>query len=164
MSESRTGVGNKSEDCPVKRKSSALDSWMKEVLLWNESDTRSVSGWDAKKYLKFLVSVFKSEGSNALKSLVQVEFVENKSFDKKKDSEIKEINDIIEKRLGKSDIEKYSDAWLEFINIKQESGETATDCMSRFSKVDSQLKNVKIIIPNKALAIHMINRSNIEAI
>ena len=88
--------------------------------------------------------------------------MENESFDKKKDSVIKEIIDIIEKKLGKSDIEKCSDAWLEFINIKQESGETATDYVSRFEKVESQLKNVKIIIPNKALAIHMMSRSNME--
>ena len=89
MSESRTGFGNKLEDCPVKRTLSSLDAWMKEVLLWNESNTSSVTGWNAKKYLKFLDSVFKSEGSNDLKSLVQVEFVENEAFDKKKDTVIK---------------------------------------------------------------------------
>ena len=110
MSESRTNNVTKLEDCPLKRVSSSLDSWMKEVLLWNESNTSSVTGWNAKKYLKFLDSVFKSEGSSDLKSLVQVEFVENESFDKKKDSVIKEIIDIIEKKLGKSDIEKCSDA------------------------------------------------------
>ena len=64
MSESRTGFGNKLEDCPVKRTLSSLDAWMKEVLLWNESNTSSVTGWNAKKYLKFLDSVLKSEGSN----------------------------------------------------------------------------------------------------
>ena len=77
MSEARTNVVPKLEDCPLKKVSSSLDSWMKEVLLWNGSNISSVSGWNAKKYLKFLDSVFKSEGSNDLKSLVQVEFVEN---------------------------------------------------------------------------------------
>ena len=162
MSESRPTVPTKLEDCPLKRTSSSLDSWMKEVLLWNEINASTVSGWNAKKYLKFLDSVFKSEGCNDLKSLVQVEFVENEAFDKKKDTVIKEIIVLIEKKLGKTDIEKCSDAWLEFINIKQESGETATEYVSRFEKVESQLKNVKIIIPNKALAIHMMSRSNME--
>ena len=77
MSEARTNVVPKLEDCPLKKVSSSLDSWMKEVLLWNGSNISSVSGWIAKNYLKFLDSVFKSEGSNDLKSLVQVEFVEN---------------------------------------------------------------------------------------
>ena len=162
MSESRPTVPTKLEDCPLKRTSSSLDSWMKEVLLWNEINASTVSGWNAKKYLKFLDSVFKSEGCNDLKSLVQVEFVENEAFDKKKDTVIKEIIVLIEKKLGKTDIEKCSDAWLEFINIKQESGETATEYVSRFEKVESKLKNVKIIIPNKALAIHMMSRSNME--
>ena len=72
-----------------------------------------------KQHQQFLDSVFKLEGSSDLKSLVQFEFVENESFDKKKDSVIKEIIDIIEKKLWKSDIENCSDAWLEFITIKQ---------------------------------------------
>ena len=66
--------------------------------------------------------------------------MKNKAFYKKKDNVLKEIIDIIEKKLGKSDIEKCSDAWLELINIKQESEETATDYVSRFEKVESQLK------------------------
>ena len=39
MSESRQNVVTKLEDCPLKRSSSSLDSWMKEVLLWNDSNT-----------------------------------------------------------------------------------------------------------------------------
>ena len=50
MSESRTNVVTKFEDCPSKKVLSSLDSWMKEVLLWNESNTSSVTGWNAKKY------------------------------------------------------------------------------------------------------------------
>ena len=40
-------------------------------------------GLNAKKYLKFMDSVFKSERCSDLKNVVQVEFVEKESFDKK---------------------------------------------------------------------------------
>jgi hypothetical protein len=82
----KTNCSKQTGGLSLKRTSSSLDSWMKKVLLWNESN---VFGWNPKKYLKFLDSVFKSEGCNDLKSLVQLEFVENEAFDKKKDTAIK---------------------------------------------------------------------------
>ena len=91
------------------------------------------------------------------KVLCKLSLLRIRLLTRKKDSVIKDIITITENKLGKC-----SDAWLEFINIKQESGETATDYLSRFEKVGSQLKNVKIIIPNKALAIHMMSRSSME--
>ena len=165
VTESRTANGQhfaKLEECPLKRTSSSLDAWIKEVLLWDESNTGNQQGLNAKKYLKFLDSVYKSEGCTDLKNLVQVEFVENESFDKKGESVIKEIVKKVEEKLGQTDLEKCSDAWLEFINIKQEPAESATDFVARFEKAETHLKNVKIIIPNKALAIHLMNRSSME--
>ena len=160
---SSTGQHNtKLEECPLKRTSSSLDAWIKEVLLWDESNTGNDPGLSAKKYLKFLDSVYKSEGCTDLKNLVQVEFVENETFDKKGASVIKEVVKIVEEKLGQTDLEKCSDAWIQFINIKQEPGESANSFVARFEKAETQLTNVKIIVPNKALAIHLMNKSNME--
>ena len=76
------------EDCPIKRKSSSLDSWLQEVTLWDDcySDSGNAQLIGTKKYLKFLESVYKSENCEDLIALVRVEFVENESFDKKKAS------------------------------------------------------------------------------
>jgi hypothetical protein len=150
------------EECPQKRSSSSLDAWIKEIILWNDSNTGKDPGLSAKKYLKFLDSVYKSEGCSDLKNLVQVEFVENESFDKKGEEVIKKVVAKIQEKLGQTDLEKCSDAWLEFINIKQEPGESANTFVTRFEKVETQLTNVKIVVPNKALAIHLINRSSME--
>ena len=165
FTESRSTTGQhhpKLEECPLKRTSSSLDAWIKEVLLWDESNTGTDPGLSAKKYLKFLDSVYKSEGSTDLKNLVQVEFVENETFDKKGDTVIKQIVKKVEEKLGQTDLEKCSDAWLQFINIKQEPGESASSFVAKFEKAETQLTNVKIIVPNKALAIHLMNRSNME--
>ena len=145
-----TGSYIRLEDCPVKRKSSSLESWLKEVILWDECHSGSGNAQviGAKKYLKFLDSVYKSEDSELL-SLVRVEFVENEGFDKKKDTAVKDAVDIIRKKLGKSDIEKCTDAWLDFINLKQEAEETASSYVTKFEKIESQLRNVKKNIPER---------------
>ena len=48
------------------------------------------------------------------------------------------------------------------MNIKQEPEESAKSFVSRFEKVETQLKNLKINIPKKALSMHMMNRSSME--
>ena len=59
---SSTGQHNtKLEECPLKRTSSSLDGLVKKDLLWDESNTGNDPGLSAKKYLKFLDSVYKSK-------------------------------------------------------------------------------------------------------
>lgn len=152
----------KIETCPVKRSSSSLDAWIDEVLLWDESNAADSESVRAKKYLKFVDSVRKSEDCKDVQNLVEVDFVENHEFDKKGADVIKTIVTKIKEKLGKSDIEKCSSAWVEFISIKQGPDESTSTFVSRFEKIESQLKNVKIVIPNKALAIHLMNKSSME--
>ena len=73
------------------------------------------------------------------------------SFDKKSGTVIQKVLPKIKEKLGQTDVEKCSGAWMDFINIKQEPGESAKSYLSRFEKVETQLKNVKITVPNKAL-------------
>ena len=156
------GGGNpKLENCPSKRKTTSLDAWVQEVLLWDDCNRIGVS-IGAKKYLKFVECVRSSEESDDLKNLVEVEFVENHDFEKKDDAVISTMIQKIKEKLGQTDIEKCSEAWIDFINIKQEPEEASVTFLSRFEKVEQQLRNVNISIPNKALAIHLMNRSNME--
>ena len=94
-----TGVV-KIDDCPLKRKESTLESWISEVLLWNESYNNSEPGINGKKYLKFIDSARKSEDCSDLKNFIQVEFAENASFDKKQDDIIVVMINKIKARLG----------------------------------------------------------------
>ena len=115
----------KLEECPIKIKTSSLEAWTGEISLWDESDTGDYEGLNAKKYLKFVDSVRKSEDCSDLKNLVEVEFVENETFNKKSDTVIQSMLTKIKEKLGKTDLEKCSEAWLAFINIKQEPDESA---------------------------------------
>lgn len=152
------------DDCPTKGKYSSLDAWLEEVQLWDDTNVSSddLANTNAKKYLKFMNSVKDSEECDELKKLVQVEFKENQSFNKKSETIIKDIIAKIKEKLDKSDLEKCSEAWVKFIDIKQQSDESAQSFVVRFEGVETQLRNVKINIPNKALAIHLLNRSNLE--
>ena len=75
---------SKIENCPIKRPSSSLDAWIDEVLLWDESNAATDASLRAKKYLKFVESVRKSENCQDIQNLVEVEFVKNQAFDKKR--------------------------------------------------------------------------------
>ena len=155
----------KLDNCPVKGKYSSLDAWIQEVELWDDTNSSScnIENLSAKKYLKFMESVKNSEDCEELKKLIQVEFKENQTFNKKSDSIIKDMIKVIREKLDKSDLEKCSDAWLKFINVKQETGESAQSYVIRFEQIETQLRNVKIIIPNKALAIHLLNKSSLQS-
>ena len=81
----------KIENCPIKRSTSSLDAWINEVTLWNDSTVAEDDAVRAKKYLKFIDSVRKSEDCSDLNNLVEVEFVENQDFDKKAENVITDI-------------------------------------------------------------------------
>ena len=111
----------KLDDCPTKGKYSSLEAWLLEVELWDESNSgNDVENISSKKYLKFMNSVNVSEECEDLKKLVQVEFKENKSFNKKSPTIIKDIVKVIKDKFDKTDLKKCSDAWIKFMNIKQE--------------------------------------------
>ena len=159
-----SGYYNRVDNCPTKGKYSSLEAWIQEVELWDEShvNTSNSASINAKKYLKFMDSVRTSEDSDELKKLVQVEFVENQAFNKKSDTIIQDMVKKIKEKLGNTDLEKCSEAWLKFIDIKQERDETSQAFVVRFEQAETHLSNVKIKIPNKALAIHLLNRTNLE--
>ena len=133
--------------------------------LWDDTNTseNNTDNLNAKKYLKFMNSVKESDDCEDLKKLVQVEFKENEAFNKRSKTIIKDIVKIIRLMLEKSDLEKCSDAWVQFMNIKQEADESAQCYIVRFEQVETLLKNSKIVLPERALAIHLLNRSCLEA-
>ena len=68
----------------------------------------------------------------------------------------------IGEKLPNTDLEKSTEAWVEFMNIKQGDDEDAKAYVTRFEQAETKLRNVKIKVPNKALAIHLMNKSNLE--
>ena len=91
-----------------------------------------------------------------------MEFDENSTFDKKCSDVIKNMIQAIKSTLGQTDLEKCTDAWLKFISIKQDSTESTKAYVTRFEQAESLLRNVNIIVPDKALAIHLLSKSSLQ--
>ena len=73
----------KLENCPVKRASSSLDAWINEVTLWNESNIADDETLRAKKYLRFIDSVRKSEGCTDIKISLKWNLLKTKTLTEK---------------------------------------------------------------------------------
>jgi hypothetical protein len=68
-------------------------------LLWDECNIGANEAARAKKYLKFVDSVRKSEDCKDLQNLIEVDFVENTGFDKKKEQAIKTIVEKVREKI-----------------------------------------------------------------
>ena len=153
----------KLEVCPVKRKNCSLDAWLTKVELWDESNNSGdKKTLNTKKYLSFMESIRNSEEDDDLKNVAHVEFVENKDFDKKAEDVIAAMIKTIKEKLGISDLEKCSNVWKEFINIKKKPTKSVKEFVTRFEQTETKMKNVNIKIPDKVLAIHLMMKSNME--
>lgn len=127
-------IVNKIEECPTKRLRTSLEAWTEEVLLWDEINHGDNNDIAVKKYLKFVGSVRKSEGCQDVQNLVEAEFVENQTFNKKDKDVIKTIIKKIKEKLGQSDLEKFSEAWVDFINVQQKADESAKSFVSAIQR------------------------------
>ena len=71
------------EECPVKRKNCSTEAWLSQVELWDSANnTGDPTKLNIKKYLAVMESIRKAE-DRELERTAEVEFVENREFDKK---------------------------------------------------------------------------------
>ena len=103
----RTNSDRKIQNCPIRKKSSSLEAWIREVELWN--DTLEGNDVAKLKYLNFMENVRKSECDD-LKKFVETYIVENPAVVKDNKDNIKIFLKMIKDNLGKSDLEKSTEA------------------------------------------------------
>ena len=159
MRNSNRASYKKLTNCPKRRKDSSLESWIGEVKMWNDAHRDPDS--NVQKYLNFIENVRASDDCDGLIKFVEVNVVENKSIKKDDEDTIANILALIEKNLGKGDLEVSTEGWNEFIEIEQKADEDVKDFVTRYEQVVTKLKNVKINMPQKALAIHLLKKSNL---
>ena len=74
----------KLEDCPIKRKKVSLESWLREVELWDQCNKVDGNSY-GKKYQKFIESIRNSEDAEEIISVANAEFIENVLFERSKE-------------------------------------------------------------------------------
>ena len=149
----------KLEDCPIKRKTVSLESWLREVELWNDCNQTDATSL-GKKYQKFIESIRNSEDAEEIIAVATAEFVENVSFARSNADTISKMIGVLKTKLGNTAFEKSSEAWLNFVNIKQKDDEDVKDFCIRFTQSVTMLRNAYITIDESALAIQLLNRTN----
>jgi len=151
----------KLEDCPVKKKTVSLESWLREVELWNECNKVEEDSY-GKKFQKFITSIRNSEEGEEINAVANSEFVENINFERSKSDTVQKMIDILKTKLGSTDFEKATEAWLTFVNIKQKDEESIKEFCTRFTQAETMLRNTGNPMKESALAIHLLSRTNLN--
>ena len=86
----------------------------------------------------------------------------HESVDKASAEYIKNTIKMIKENLGKTSLEKATDAWIKFVNIKQEVSENIKEYVNRFENVNMEMKNTGIKLPAISLTIQLMYKSNLE--
>ena len=155
-----TMTDKKIMDCPLKRMNTSLDCWLEEVKMWDEA----LPGAELArlKYISFMKSVRSSEDCKELQEYVETNIAANESVDKASAEYIKNTIKMIKENLGKTSLEKATDAWIKFVNIKQEASENIKEYVNRFENVNMEMKNAGIKLPAISLTIQLMYKSNLE--
>jgi hypothetical protein len=153
-------MGENMGECPRTVKEQTLETWAEEVKLWsNQCPEPELSSL---KYLNFVNSVRESD-SIEMKRFIEISVMSNKDFIKTESNSINKIVNMVVKALGKSNIENASEVWLEFIDMKQNEGESIRDFVLRYENVEAKLGNANLVIPSKALAMQLLMKSNLTS-
>ena len=155
-----TMTDKKIMDCPLKRMNTSLDCWLEEDKMWDEA----LPGVELArlKYISFMKSVRSSEDCKELQEYVETNIAANESVDKASAEYIKNTIKMIKENLGKTSLEKATDAWIKFVNIKQEASENIKEYVNRFENVNMEMKNAGIKLPAISLTIQLMYKSNLE--
>ena len=92
---------------------------------------------------------------------MDINIVENLEMVKDSEDNIKTFFKMASENLGKSEMEKSTEAWTKMMNIKQKENESSKEFVIRFEHAETELKNVGIKLPQIALAIHILQKSNL---
>ena len=115
------------------KKGDNLETWLDEIKIWDKlipEEERS-----AEKYLMFRNMIKEADSCSDLQKFVQVNIAEDSNFKKDAKDVIQKAVELIEKNLGKSDLEKSTVDWDQFMTIKQEVNEAPKDYDPKTSKV-----------------------------
>ena len=104
------------QNCPKIKKGENLETWLEEMKLWDRAFSRDEHA--PQKYLKFREMIKEVDVCPEVQKLVQTKIADNDDFRKKGHSVIERIIKTIRDSLGKTDLEKLSSAWTNFVAIK----------------------------------------------
>ena len=149
----------KIDPVPIWDETTSFEGWKKELLIWSRARGRQ------ERKTQLLVEYLKKETSRkGLKELVVNEFIENENFHYEASNAIQCILDKIRDFMDESKWNKTVQLVKDFRDFKQENEEKSKDFVTRFSTMETRMKNASSELPKLWLAAELLTKSRINGI
>ena len=133
----------------------SIESWSRRVHIWAEAKAKP------ERKIQALVEMLKKEKREGVKEMILAEVVENSDFNYKDEDGISKILNKIKDLVDESRWCKVSSLVEEFKNFKQKEGEGNQVYVSRFSTLETKMKNEKVGMSNVWLAATLMKSSKL---
>ena len=87
--------------------------------------------------------------------------LQNKEIDIKSENSVELILEELDRTYKKDDMNKVCEVWTEFNNMKR-NNDNMEDYITKYDKKVSELKHLKIVLPEAVLAMQLLNGAEIN--
>ena len=141
--------------CPKWEKAENVKNFLNRLESWNSIEKGKG------KYLQLLESLQSSERTKE-KERIELE-AQNGLLDPANENIILVVIENMKKWFGKTQIDEASEAWINFKDIKRHKNEKIDDYLFRFETADSKMKQSLVPVPNKILAIQLLESVGVKS-
>ena len=149
----------KIDPVPMWEETTSFEGWKKELMIWSRAKGRQ------ERKTQLLVEYLKKETTRkGLKELVINEFVENEDFKYESPDSIQFILDKIKVFIDESKWNKTVKLVKDFKEFKQNEDEKNKDFVTRFSTMETRMKNAGSELPKMWMAAELVSKSKMNGI
>ena len=156
---SREEENRKIPEVPTWTKDMSCQAWIKEVEMWAESNAKP-----EKKAQALIEAIKKMEAQKGLKEFIINEIVEDLDFDRKAKDVVERILSKVKEFCNESQWTRMIKLANDFKNFARKSGDDNKEYVEKFSKLETQLRNEKVKLPNTFLTGILLKESRFEQI
>ena len=146
----------KIDPVPTWEESTSFQGWKKEILIWSKARGRP------ERKTQMLLEYLKKDPRKGLKELAVNEFIENDQFSFEDESALSVILNKIGDFIDESKWNKTIKLVKDFKNFKQEESENNKEFVTRFTTMETRMKNVGTELPKLWLAAELVTRSKLN--
>ena len=147
----------KIDPVPMWEESTSFEGWKKEIMIWSRARGRP------ERKTQLLVEHLKKDTiRKGLKEMVINEFVENEAFQFENPDAIKIILEQIKEFIDETKWNKTIKLVKDFGEMKQGESENNKEFITRFSMMETRMKNAGSLLPGRWLAAELVSKSRMN--
>ena len=145
----------KIDPVPTWDESTSFEGWKKEIKVWSKSKGRQ------ERKTQMMIEYLKKDPRKGIKELVVNEFIENESFQYESTSAIDNILQKIKEYIDDTKWNKTVAAVKEFDELERKDGEDSKTFVTRFTSMETKLKNISVEMPKMWLSAYLLKKAKI---